>query len=309
MKKSLRNYIAVGCVALAVCTAAGYGLLSDTSLSGKAEVTEVASAGIQDGYYNADEDDWVDTIEDSIEVEGDEILISEEEVPLGPGGDTKTTTTSSSKKSVKKKKQKKEAKKSKVVTKKKTKRVTSSQVMPQASVVTETTTVTTQKKKYTKGSKILKITTIINTTVKTSTTPIEQGEVDIMYAAKKADSRLLKRFKDQGYKYVIDTGCASTGLFSSRNRQITLRYQSDVVYHELGHYLAYTIGRQDITEEFQSIYNEEKENYTGGNKLYVTQNASEYFAESYRDYVTRSTELKTKRPKTYAYLTRVLNML
>ena len=59
----------------------------------------------------------------------------------------------------------------------------------------------------------------------------------------------------------------------------------------------------------KSIYNEEKENYTGGNKLYVTQNASEYFAESYRDYVTRSTELKTKRPKTYAYLTRVLNML
>lgn len=308
MRKSFRTYIAAGCVALAVC-AAGYGLWSGSSLKKQTQVAELASTENQSNYYDADEDDWVDTIEDSIEVEGDDTIIPEEDVPLGPGGDTKTTTSSSTKKSVKKKKQKKKSKVSKVVTKKKTKKETSSQVTPQASVVTETTTVTTQKKKYTKGSKVLKITTIVDTTIKTSTTPIEQGEMDIRIGAKKADSRLLQRFVDQGYKYVIDTGCASTGLFSSRNHQITLRYQSDVVYHELGHYLAYTTGRQDITSEFQSIYNAEKDKYTGGNKAYVTQNASEYFAESYRDYVTRTEELKSKRPQTYAYLTRILNML
>ena len=36
------------------------------------------------------------------------------------------------------------------------------------------------------------------------------------------------------------------------------------------------------------------------NKAYVTQNASEYFAESVKDYILNNAALKSTRPQTYA---------
>lgn len=50
------------------------------------------------------------------------------------------------------------------------------------------------------------------------------------------------------------------------------------------------------------VQKSEKEKYTGVRKAYVTQNASEYFAESYRDYVLSGSNLKKSMPKTYAYV-------
>lgn len=74
------------------------------------------------------------------------------------------------------------------------------------------------------------------------------------------------------------------------------------VYHELGHFLAWIAGNVDKRSEFATIYKSEKEKYTGVRKAYVTQNASEYFAESYRDYILSGSNLKKSRPKTYAYV-------
>ena len=59
----------------------------------------------------------------------------------------------------------------------------------------------------------------------------------------------------------------------------------DSVYHELGHFLAFIAGNADKTASFQSIFAAEKANVTAFNKAYVTQNASEYFAESVKDYI------------------------
>lgn len=39
--------------------------------------------------------------------------------------------------------------------------------------------------------------------------------------------------------------------------------------------------------------------YTLINKAYATQNSSEYFADSYREYVLEPARLKKQRPKTY----------
>lgn len=306
MRQYLKHLVVTGCFVLCMSMLYGCGN-SSSSEKDAAEMTTAVALGQTDGY--SDEEDCVDNIEDVVETEGDEVLIPEEPVPLGPGTDSKTTTTKSSKTTKTKKTKKKAAKKSKTVTNTRTKKKTSSSTTKEALVVKVTTTVTTQKTKYKKGSKVLNITTKVDTTVATTTTPIEQGEMDINSAAKKADARLLKRFTDEGYKYVVDTGLSSIGLFSSRNKQLTLRYYSDVIYHELGHYLAYTTGKTDYTSEFKAIYRAEMNNYTGDNKVYVIQNCSEYFAESYRDYVTRPSTLQSQRPQTYAYIQKVLEML
>ena len=64
-----------------------------------------------------------------------------------------------------------------------------------------------------------------------------------------------------------------------------------------------------MNDEFIKIYNKEKNKFDGDIKDYITSNSREYFAESYRDYVTRKTTLKKKRPQTYKYIEKVLNML
>ena len=45
------------------------------------------------------------------------------------------------------------------------------------------------------------------------------------------------------------------------------------------------------------------------NKAYVTQNASEYFAESVKDYILNNASLKSSRPQTYAAVQNALNQI
>lgn len=255
------------------------------------------------------EEDLVDNFEESVEIEGD--WIPEEEVPLAPNASSGTKVTT--KKSTKTKKStgtlKEAAKKTKTVTKKTTKVKKNSSKEKKATIVKETKTVTTKKTHYTKGSTTTQITTKINTEIKTTTIPKGSSSSAIASAAKKADPKLLQRFSDEGYKYVVDSDLEYIGLFSSRNKQITMRYQSNIVYHELGHYLAYTTGKTDLTDEFINIYEKEYKKFDGDNKAYVTSTCREYFAESYRDYVTRKSHLKKTRPKTYRYIEEVLDML
>ena len=254
------------------------------------------------------EADLVDDFEESIEVDG--TLIPEQEVPLAPkASNAKITTKTTTKTKKTSKKLKTASKKTKKVTKKTTKKQKKSSVKKSETVVTDTTIVTTETTQYKKGSKKINITTKTVTTVKTTTTPQEVTTGNIDTVAKKADPRLLKRFKNQGYKYVIDTGLDSVGLFSSAKKQITMRYQSDIVYHELGHYLAYTTGKMDLTSEWSKIYDKESSKFDGDNKDYVISNCREYFAECYRDYVIRKSTLKSKRPESYAYVEKVLSKL
>lgn len=131
----------------------------------------------------------------------------------------------------------------------------------------------------------------------------------IRKAAPMADECVLKAFEDLNFKLIYDGSVSYAGYFSALNRSITLQCADDTVYHELGHFLAWIAGNVDKKSEFTTIYKSEKEKYTGVRKAYVTQNASEYFAESYRDYILSGSSLKKSRPKTYTYIRNAIQVV
>lgn len=245
-----------------------------------------------------------------------ETNIEEEETPLADKPVVKTTT--SKKTTTKKVKMKKAAVKTYTkelpatsTTSKKTAQTSS------ASVVTQTTVVKKIEEKYTKKSKVKVVTTVATTTVTTTTTPKAgastgvnsattvnnnsgvAGTVEVGQLAPKEDSRVLTAYRTLGFKVNVDPSVSYSGYFNARNRQITLKKVNETIYHELGHFIAFIAGNVDTTSEFKTIYNQEKSLYTAYNKAYVTQNSSEYFAESAKEYVLNPGALKATRPKTY----------
>lgn len=245
-----------------------------------------------------------------------ETNIEEEETPLADKPVVKTTT--SKKTTTKKVKMKKAA--AKTYTKELPATSTTSKKTAQtssASVVTQTTVVKKIEEKYTKKSKVKVVTTVATTTVTTTTTPKAgastgvnsattvnnnsgvTGTVEVGQLAPKEDSRVLTAYRTLGFKVNVDPSVSYSGYFNARNRQITLKKVNETIYHELGHFIAFIAGNVDTTSEFKTIYNQEKSLYTAYNKAYVTQNSSEYFAESAKEYVLNPGALKATRPKTY----------
>lgn len=245
-----------------------------------------------------------------------ETNIEEEETPLADKPVVKTTT--SKKTTTKKVKMKKAA--AKTYTKELPATSTTSKKTAQtssASVVTQTTVVKKIEEKYTKKSKVKVVTTVATTTVTTTTTAKAgastgvnsattannnsgvTGTVEVGKLAPKEDSRVLTAYRTLGFKVNVDPSVSYSGYFNARNRQITLKKVNETIYHELGHFIAFIAGNVDTTSEFKTIYNQEKSLYTAYNKAYVTQNSSEYFAESAKEYVLNPGALKAARPKTY----------
>ena len=110
-----------------------------------------------------------------------------------------------------------------------------------------------------------------------------------------------------GFKIYVDPYLKKySGVFSVSNHRITVKNTDTSVYHELGHFVSFVAGQYCDTNEFKNIYNSEKNNYVGNNKSYVISSASEYFAESYRDYLLNNKSLKAKRPKTYSAISKAL---
>lgn len=137
----------------------------------------------------------------------------------------------------------------------------------------------------------------------------EKYVVDINSIAPLMDSRVRNAFKTLGFTIEVDPSVSYAGHFDARTRKITLKYEDNTVYHELGHFLAFIAGNVDTKADFKSVYNAEKSLFDGVNKTYVTNNSSEYFAESVRDYTVRGSELKTKRPKTHTAINNALNKI
>lgn len=276
-----------------------------------------------------------------------ETSIAEEETPLASQPKTTVKTTSKTKTTKKTVKLKKASKKS--YTKKlktKTKVSNSKKTTGNTTVATKTTVVTNATEKYTKKSKKKLVTSKVTTTVQTTTTQQvtinneaaanttssgvkstatsttaktttastankNQGkyEANVTSVAGKMDSRVLSAFQKLGFKLVVDPSVNYSGYFEARSRSITMRQIDDSVYHELGHFLAFIAGNADRTSSFQSIYAAEKNNVTAFNKAYVTQNSSEYFAESVKDYILNNASLKSARPQTYAAVQNALNQI
>ena len=262
------------------------------------------------------------------------ILIEENEIPGGKP-DIKTTTKSSTKKTVKKVKMKTAAKTSysknlpiKTKTKTKNSKKETDNSIIQTKIVTETAIETTEQ--YTKKSKIKKIinkittriTTTVTTTEKTddiiiqplavnaNTKEVIKKDSDIRALAARADEKILSAFEDLGFSVSIDSTVNYTGCFDARERKITIKNESSLsIYHELGHFVGFIAGNIDKTQTFSSIYQEEKTLYNSYNKSYVTQNASEYFAESIKDYILNKNTLQQNRPKTYNAIVETLNKI
>lgn len=172
--------------------------------------------------------------------------------------------------------------------------------------------------KYTRKSKNVVQTQKVTTTIKTTTT-VEAAKTtgtkdttagtivkkekytiaDVASVAPKMDSKVLNAYKKMGFTVTVDPGVSYAGYFDARTRSITLQNADDIIYHELGHYLAFIAGNVDKSSSFAAVYNSEKSKFTGVRKAYATQNASEYFAESVQNYVENPAALKAQRPQTY----------
>ncbi len=278
---------------------------------------------------------FVDT-EGSVEIPG-------EEVPLGVPKVTKSTKT---KKTTKKIKLKAKSKKT-YVQKGKSSTKTSTKTQKSGSTTTTTVTVkaTDVKNQFKKGSDIKTQVTTEKTTV-TKTVLVQEssesaatttaaaatpavsvavgeeaavqavaaaqaaaptGDVSVNSIASGADARVLSAFNSMGFKVTVNSGVNYSGLFDARTRTITLKKADATVYHELGHYLAFIAGNYDRTAEFQAIYNREKVLYTAYNKAYVLSNASEYFAESFKNYTMDPGGLQSSRPETFAAIQKALS--
>ena len=269
--------------------------------------------------------DITDTMPDT---GSDEIVAGEEEVPLGQA--PKVTVKTSKKTTTKKKKLKKASKKTKTTTKKKTSKKTSTKKSASVQTVTETTVQTTQKTSIKKKSKVKTIKTTVVTTVKTTETDLgittsksnnaasdNAASVTSGFAINDfsdikghVDSRVYNAFVNLGFEFKVNSKLGTTGVFSVQNHNIQLkRGQSSYLLHELGHFVAALKGRVDKKSEFASIYNAEKGAYVGNNKSYVTQTASEYFAESFCDYTENASALKSQRPQTYNYINDLVNSI
>ena len=249
----------------------------------------------------------VDTLKESGEKT---VTIDGIKVPLSkkPSVSTKTTT----KKKTKVQKLKKKASRSKVRTTIHTKKSTKTSQSKQERKVVNTTVVTTTKQYDKRGSKKRTIKTTIKTTVKTTRAKLTEmsgvSGTTLRTLGSQADKKILDAFEDLKFKMVINKNAASTGVFSVRNHKIEIQSaRSSVLLHELGHFASFLAGDKAGTSEWKSIYSAEKNKYTGYNKSYVTKTASEYFAESYKDYKENPSALRSKRPRTYRYVKDVID--
>lgn len=132
---------------------------------------------------------------------------------------------------------------------------------------------------------------------------------NIASVAPKMDNRVLNAFTKLGFTVKVDPSVSYSGHFDARTRTITMKQMDDTIYHELGHFLAFMAGNMDTGSKFSSVYSSEKGMVTGYNKAYVTRNASEYFAESVKDYMLNPGSLKAQRPNTYKAIGKALSMV
>ncbi len=245
----------------------------------------------------------------------DEIVAGEEEVPLASA--PKVSVKKSTKTTTKKKTLKKAAKKTKTTTKKKTSKKKSTKktsTKKKSKVQTIRTTVVTTVKTTTQTFGTTTTTTTNNAaSVGASTAVSSSGFAISKFSDIKGhvDSKVYDAFVNLGFELKINSKLATTGVFSTKNHNIQLkRGQSSYLLHELGHFVSALKGRNgkkiDQSSEFTRIYNEEKSAYVGNNKAYVTQDAAEYFAESFRDYTENPSALKSQRPKTYSYISQMV---
>ena len=302
-----RKKVAAGCVAAAAVIAAG----SFSMVMQSSDIPELSS--------------YTDPVIETTITGDDTPLASKPKVTTKTKRKTKTT-----RKKVKLKKASKKSYTKKLPKKKKT--TTKTRKSGKKTVKTQTTVQTATTEKYTKKSKQKVVTKKVTTTVTTTTTVAAGAQAfantsavstsntstadsasytvsNIASVAPRMDSRVLNAFTKLGFTVKVDSSVSYSGHFDARTRTITMKQMDDTIYHELGHFLAFMAGNMDTGSKFASVYSSEKGMVTGYNKAYVTQNASEYFAESVKDYMLNPGSLEAQRPNTYKAIEKALSMV
>ena len=149
----------------------------------------------------------------------------------------------------------------------------------------------------------IRITKMSSSSTSKPATPSSNNNVTgtaVRALAPKADGCVLHAFEYLKFEIERKYDASYTGYFSVKDRKIYLRQLNDTtIYHELGHFLAWLNDSKDTSASFKSIFNSEKKLMTSYTKAYCTQNSSEYYAESYREYCLDPKHLEKERPKTY----------
>lgn len=127
--------------------------------------------------------------------------------------------------------------------------------------------------------------------------------------------KVQKDLEKEKIKVVLNPKINCNGIFSLRNRKISLKNNSDyVLLHEIGHFIDYKKDYISNSQEFQNIYRKEKRKYRGFyndyyKKLdfgkYERSDIAEYFAGAYRDYYfSKDSRKRLKKycPNTYYFL-------
>ena len=264
------------------------------------------------------------------------VVIEGEETPLAVPTVKTTKKTKKKKIKLKKKSKKTYTKKGKTTTKRKT----STKRSGSTTTTTETVTVTSIQYKFKKNSKIktqiTTITTTVTTTVtsknavaaaktppttpsaqnNTATAPRSQESAYITarnqpFSWSKVDSRVTNAFNSLGFKVNVNPAAAAAGKYTGKfgNDGITVKVSDGTVYHELGHFLAWEAGDYDLSSKFVGVFNAERGLYKETNAGYACGSASEYFAESFCQYVLDPNGLRNSRPQTYAAIEEALSKL
>ncbi|MDO5145833.1 MAG: hypothetical protein Q4D60_02410 [Eubacteriales bacterium] len=286
-------------------TKGNFKKLVSRNLAGKVAAFSMAAMIAAGGVFTMQQSkSQVPELTEFVDHHGEQVVIDDGSVPLG-GAPKVTKSTKTKKKTViMKKAAKKTYKKKNLKTKTSNKEGNG--------VMVETVVQTLKTQKFKKNSKkkviITKITTTTTTTLAESAVQAQAAEdntaksssSEISALAPKLNGAVMAAYNDLGFTVNVDPSVSYSGYFNSRTRSITLKRESDVIYHELGHFLAFVAGNVDMQPDFRSVYEAEKNSYSGTNKAYVIQNSSEYFAESFRDYTLDPAGLKQSRPRTFA---------
>ncbi len=143
----------------------------------------------------------------------------------------------------------------------------------------------------------------VATTKTTSTKSKKTSSSGISSLRSSVNRSLMNAFDELEFVIKVNPKATYLGYFSTSKHSLEMREVSIGTFrHEMGHFLDVLKNMPSKTSEFASIYKKEKGDYSGTNAAYITKNAQEYFAQSYRNYLENGSKLKSERPQTYTFI-------
>lgn len=127
------------------------------------------------------------------------------------------------------------------------------------------------------------------------------------------EDEVIYGFDELGFVVTVDKNEANrygySGCFSpSRQTIILKKAHTQTLIHEIGHFVDFVTDYQSSSKSFTKIYKSEKKKaktfYNTPSHTLVS--AREYFAESFNAYYSNPAKLKSKCPKTYAYMVKAV---